>query len=364
MRAARYYGKEDIRIEDDVAEAQCGAGQVRVAPAYVGICGSDLHEYIGGPTFAPTTPHPLTHDSIPITLGHEFSGVITELGPDVTAFTLGQHCVVQPTLSCTTCPPCLAGAENVCHGGGFIGLSGGGGGLSDHVVVAASAIVPLPTTIPLDVGALVEPLAVAWHAVAAAPVTPDSTALVLGGGPIGLAIVQCLRAQGVRSIVLSEPSGARQRFARALGAHHVLDPRGADVVAETRALSGGGGGADVVFDCAGVAASLDAACKAVRARGTIVNVAIWEKPVPWSPNSLVWNEARFTAVLGYRRADFEAVVDGLTKGTLKPEAMITSKIALDDLVKEGFEKLIHDKENHVKILVDMGMLNRTDSAVH
>ncbi|KAF3037222.1 hypothetical protein E8E12_005001 [Didymella heteroderae] len=360
MRAARYYGKEDIRIEDDVAEAKCGSGQV--APAYVGICGTDLHEYLGGPTFAPVEPHPCTHDTIPITLGHEFSGVITELGPDVEGFTVGQQCVVQPTIACGTCHACEAGVENVCYNGGFIGLSGGGGGLSENVVVPEKAIIPLPSNIPLDIGALVEPLSVAWHAVSAAPIEPDTVALVLGGGPIGLAVVQCLKAKGVKKIIMSEVSSSRQRFARDFGAHHVLDPKTYDTVKVSRELSGTGG-PDVVFDCAGVPASIETACTAVKVKGTVVNVAIWEKAVPFNPNMLVFREAKYTAVLGYQRKDFEAVVDQLAKGNMKPSKMITSKIQMDDLVDGGIKALINDKESHVKILVEVGGLNRVDSAI-
>ncbi|OSS44697.1 hypothetical protein B5807_10651 [Epicoccum nigrum] len=363
MRAARYYGKEDIRIETDVAEAKCGAGEVRVAPAYVGICGTDLHEFLGGPNFAPTTPHPCTNDSIPITLGHEFSGVITELGPDVKGFTVGQQCVVQPTIACGTCHACIAGCENVCYNGGFIGLSGGGGGLSEHVVVPQKAIIPLPSNIPLDVGALVEPLSVAWHAVSAAPLDTSSSALILGGGPIGLAVVQCLKAKGVRQIIMSEVSSSRQRFAREFGAHHVLDPKTYDVVKMSRELAGNGG-PDVVFDCAGVPASIEAACTAVRVKGTVVNVAIWEKAVPFNPNMLVFREAKYTAVLGYQKKDFEAVVEQLANGNLKPSKMITSTIQMEDLVEGGIKALINDKESHVKILVEVGGLNRVDSAAH
>ncbi|KAJ4372803.1 hypothetical protein N0V86_008169 [Didymella sp. IMI 355093] len=363
MRAARYYGKEDIRIEHDVAEAKCGAGEVRVAPAYVGICGTDLHEYLGGPTFAPVTPHPCTHDTIPITLGHEFSGVITELGDGVEGLAVGQQCVVQPTIACGTCHACEAGVENVCYNGGFIGLSGGGGGLSENVVVPEKAIVALPPSIPLDVGALVEPLSVAWHAVSAAPIQPDTVALILGGGPIGLAVVQCLKAKGVEKIIMSEVSSSRQRFAREFGAHHVLDPKTYDTVKVSRELSGSGG-PDVVFDCAGVPASIETACTAVKVKGTVVNVAIWEKAVPFNPNMLVFREAKYTAVLGYQRKDFEAVVDQLAKGNLKPSKMITSKIQMEDLVDGGIKALINDKESHVKILVEVGGLNRVDSAVH
>ncbi|CAN9287502.1 unnamed protein product [Alternaria alternata] len=319
MRAARYYGKEDIRIED-VEEQKCGAGQVRVAPAFVGICGTDLHEYLGGPNFAPTTPHPCTNETIPITLGHEFSGTVTEVGSDDSGFTVGQNVVVQPTIYC---------GNNV----------------------------------PLDVGALVEPLGVAWHAVSAAPLTPDSVVMILGGGPIGLAIVQCLVALGTKKIIMSEVSGARQRFAREFGAHHVLCPKTYDVVKMSKALSGRDG-PDVVFDCAGVPASLTTACTAVRARGTVVNVAIWEKEVPFNPNMLVFREAQYTAVLGYQRKDLEAVIEHLAAGTLKPMNMITRKISLEDLVEDGIKTLINDKENHVKILVEVGGMSRIDSAIH
>lgn len=362
MRAARYYGKEDIRVEE-VDEQKCGAGQVRVAPAYVGICGTDLHEYLGGPTFAPVTPHPCTKDTIPITLGHEFSGTVTEVGPEVNSFSVGQHIVVQPTIYCGTCEACKAGVENVCYNGGFIGLSGGGGGLSDSVVVPEGALLALPNNVPLDIGALVEPLSVAWHAISAAPLTPESKVMVLGGGPIGLAIVQCLVALDTKIIMLSEVSKTRQRFAREFGAHHVIDPLTYDTVAVSRQLSGQDG-PDIVFDCAGVPASLKTACTAVRARGTVVNVAIWEKEVPFNPNMLVFREAKYTAVLGYQRKDVQAVIDQLAAGKLKPNKMITSKIQLEDLVEGGIKALINDKESHVKILVEVGGMGRVDSAIH
>lgn len=287
----------------------------QIAPAFVGICGTDLHEYLGGPTFAPTKPHPVTHDTIPITLGHEFSGVVTELGSNLSSsFSIGQHIVVQPTIYCGTCQACLAGVENVCYNGGFIGLSGGGGGLSDSVVVPEGAVLALPDTVPLDIGALVEPLSVAWHAISAAPLTSESVVLVLGGGPIGLAIVQCLVALNTKKIILSEVSKSRQRFARDFGAHHVIDPKTYDTAAVSRELSGRDG-PDVVFDCAGVPASIKTACTAVRVRGTVVNVAIWEKEVPFNPNMLVFREAKYTAVLGYQRKDVQAVIDQLAAGT-------------------------------------------------
>jgi len=221
------------------------------------------------------------------------------------------------------------------------------------VVVPEGTVLKLPDSIPLDVAALVEPLSVAWHAVSASPLTTSSTVLVLGGGPIGLAVVQCLVALKTRTIIVSEVSSTRQRFAHEFGAHHVLNPINNDIVSISHKLSGAGG-PDIVFDCAGVPASITTACQAVRARGTIVNVAIWEKEVPFQPNMLVFREAMYTAVLGYQRKDFQAVIDALADGRLKPEKMITSKIQLEDLVEGGIKALISDKESHIKILVEVG----------
>lgn len=332
MRAARYYGKEDIRIED-VEEQKCGAGQIRVncpssmpahlfsianrhqiAPAYVGLCGTDLGEWINGPTFAPVKPHPATRDSIPITLGHEFSGVVSELGDGVSSFAVGQQVAVRPSIYCDNCQACSAGVENVCYNGGFIGLSGGGGGLSDSVVVPEAAVFGLPDNVSLDVGALVEPLSVAWHAISAAPLREDSVVLILGAGPIGLAIIQCLISLKTSNIIVSEVSKVRQEFARTFGARHIIDPISEDVITKSKELSGSDG-PDVVFDCAGVPASLTTACSAIKVRGTVVNVAIWKKEVPFNPNLLVFREANYTAVLGYQKKDFQAVIDQLASGT-------------------------------------------------
>lgn len=300
-------------------------------------------------------PHPVTKESIPITIGHEFSGTVKQLGAGVTGLKEGQKVAVQPTIYCGTCGACKINAENACYNGGFVGLSGGGGGMSEEVVVPAEACLPLPPNVDLDIGALVEPLAVAWHAVDASPIAniKEPQCLVLGGGPIGLAVVQVLVARGAKNIIVGEVATKRQEFAKSFGAHHVLDPRSDDVVALSRELCGGVDGPDIAFDCAGVPQSLETACKAVRVRGSVVNVAIWEKAVPFDPNWLVFREAKYQAVLGYQKKDFQGVIDALGKGTLKPENMITGKIRVDNLVEQGYTPLIKEKDKHVKILVDM-----------
>ncbi|CAK4030359.1 (R,R)-butanediol dehydrogenase [Lecanosticta acicola] len=354
MQAARYHGKQDIRIQDDVPVPPCGEGQVLVAPAFVGICGTDLHECI----FSPTTPHPVTNEKIPITIGHEFSGTITSLGRNLTRTDLhiGQHVAIQPTVACGACGACQTSAENACPKGGFVGLSGGGGGMAEYVALPEAAIFPLPSNVGLAVGALVEPLAVAWHAVDASPMASlgrNAKCLVLGGGPIGLAVVQVLLGRGAQKVICAEVATKRQEFARVFGAHHVLDPTDCDLPQACLDLCGGVHGPDIVFDCAGVPQSLEAACKAVRARGAVVNVAIWETAVPFNPNWLVFREASYQATLGYQAKDFQGVVDALGAGKMKPEGMITSTIRMDQLVDRGYLALINEKDKHVKILVDV-----------
>lgn len=311
------------------------------------------------PSFSPSSPHPVTKESIPITIGHEFSGTIVELGPDIPAayasLAVGQKVAVQPTIYCRQCGACKNQAENACSNGGFVGLSGGGGGISDNVVVPAEACLPLPANVGLDVGALVEPLAVAWHAVDASPIKDiaEPSCVVFGGGPIGLAVVQVLKARGAKRIFCVEVAAKRQEFAKTFEADHVLDPTKVDVVSTCLELNGGLNGPDLAFDCAGVPASLETACKVIRSRGTVVNVAIWEKAVPFNPNWLVFREANYKAVLGYQRKDFVGVIKALEDGSIKPEGMITGKIDMTRIVEDGYLALIHRKEENVKILVDV-----------
>ncbi|KAI1191946.1 hypothetical protein F5B17DRAFT_380189 [Nemania serpens] len=214
------------------------------------------------------------------------------------------------------------------------------------------AVFKLADTISLEVGALVEPLAVAWHAVRESGITAGQASLVLGAGPIGLAIIQCLKAIGAGEIMAVELASGRQTFAKQFGATHILDPSKVDVVKEARKLTGGQGPA-VAFDCAGVASSLDSATRAVCARGTIIYVAICEKPVPFHSNNIVFSERKLIGSLAYIEADFQQVINALCEGRLRPESMITSKISIDRVVEDGFDALVNEKDKHVKILVDL-----------
>jgi threonine dehydrogenase-like Zn-dependent dehydrogenase len=123
MKALRFHGQRDLRFEDIPVPA-VGKGQVKIRPAWVGICGSDLHEYLGGPGLCPTTPHPITGETVPLTFGHEFSGPIEEVGEGVNDYKPGDRVAVQPIIYDGTCGSCEAGLHNCCWSNGFVGLSG------------------------------------------------------------------------------------------------------------------------------------------------------------------------------------------------------------------------------------------------
>ncbi|KAI9828103.1 MAG: hypothetical protein M1832_003630 [Thelocarpon impressellum] len=300
----------------------------------------------------PTTPHPITGEKVPLTIGHEFSGRVEEVGRGVTDMKPGERVVVQPIIYDGTCGACKEGLINCCSSNGFVGLSGWGGGLSEHVVLPRASVYALPDNVSLELGALVEPMAVAWHAVNVSPYKPSDSVLVLGGGPIGLSVVQALRARDCANIIVSEVAPGRKRFAKEFGAHHVLDPRQDDVVARCKELCEGQG-PQLAFDAAGAQAGLTQAIHALRARGTLVNIAVWEEAASIQPNDLVFREKTYMAVATYQEGDFAAVIEALSTGAMKPGAMISKRIQMDEVVDEGFKTLIEDKDKHVKILVEV-----------
>jgi len=349
VKAARFHGRNDIRI-DDVPEPEVRPGTVKIQVAWCGICGTDLHEYLEGPIFvpAPGHPHPLSGEEAPVTMGHEFSGTIVDVGEVVQALSVGDNVVVEPYFVCDECPPCKAGNYHLCTKMGFIGLSGGGGGLGGMVVVDTRWVHKVGN-IPLDQAALIEPLSVAHHAVARSGAKPGDVALVGGSGPIGLLTAAVLKSQGVTTVI-SELSAARKDKAISSGvADYVIDPGQEDLQARLLELTDGVG-ADVAFECAGVNAVLDTLLTAVKPAGVVVNVSIWGRPATVDMQKIVLKEIDLRGTIAYVRDHAEAI-KLVQEGKVNLEPFITARIALEDLVEQGFNTLIHHNDTAVKILV-------------
>lgn len=351
MKAAVFHGQKDIRLED-VPEPEIRAESVKVKVDWCGICGTDLHEYLAGPIFIPPegSPHPITGETLPLTIGHEFAGEVVEVGDESAGVSTGDRVAIEPVFRCGECAACQRGFPNLCEKLGFYGLMGGGGGLSEFAVVPSYMLHRLPEGLTTEQGALAEPIAVGLRAVRQAGFREGQSAVVFGAGPIGAVTVQCLRASGAGQIMVAEVSDARKQKALDLGADVVIDPSEEVVVERVREMTDGEG-ADHSFDAAGVQETLQTALHATRRSGTVTIVSIWEGPVQINPNDIVLSELNVVGSIAYKPEDFADTITMLKDGGIKTEGIITERIPLSEVVEGGFDELVDHKDRHVKILV-------------
>ena len=325
------------------------------------------HEYSVGPKVIPTAanPHALTNDHLPVTLGHEFCGHLAHvpdgaITADGTPLEEGMPVMVDPRLNCHSCHPCKSQSTNLCTSWGFLGLHGaGGGGFSETVAVSSRMCYPLPKDMPLDHAVLVEPLAVARHALVKSGYAmgdfKDLNVLVIGGGPVGFAVLCNIHATGgAKNLFISEPAAARQKLVKSY-ATRVFNPApasGQTKVPDACRAATGGEGVDLVFDCAGIPPGMRDGFSALKPKGTFVNVAGWETDFVIPFGEFMGKEITIRSTLAYDDKDFGDVVRDFVAGKFKGvEAMLTARISLEDIVDEGFEQLVNNKEEHSKIIV-------------
>jgi len=341
-----WYGARDIRVKE-IEEPSIEPGKVKIEVQWCGICGSDLHEYLAGPIFLPQEPHPLTQDQIPIVLGHEFSGKVIEVGEGVNAVEVGDRVTIEPILSCGTCPSCRQGYYNVCDQLGFHGLSGGGGGFSEITIVPEYMVHKIPDSMTYEEAALVEPAAVALHAVRRSKLKAGDNCVVFGAGPIGLLIIQAAKVAGASKIVAVEISDKRRELAVQLGADLALNPQKDDVTTEIKQFFKGY--SSVCFEVTGVESALNTAIETTGVAGQVVIVSLWEQNVTISPNQIVLKEREIVGSLAYRNI-FPSVIKMISDHTFKLDGLVTKKIPISKIVEEGFRELAENKEQ-IKILV-------------
>jgi (R,R)-butanediol dehydrogenase / meso-butanediol dehydrogenase / diacetyl reductase len=344
MNAAVYYGREDLRLEA-VPEPEPEAGEVKLRVHYNGICGSDLHEYYDGPITTRSTPHPLTGVANPVILGHELCGEVVALGAGVDDLARGELVAVEPFETCGRCVYCGSGQYNHCPLLALHGYNRGGGGLADYTVVKRAMAHRLPPGVSALQGALIEPLAIAWHTANRCQVQAGQTVAIHGAGPIGVGVFLTLRRRGINAIIV-DPSPLRRAVLAGLGARWLLDPAACDVVAAIRDLTAGRG-ADASVDAAGVPASFQAMLHATRIDGTAVVVAIHHQPVSIAPFDLLMPEIRLTGVALSVNA-FPSVIDEMARGSYPLDGWVET-IPFSHLIERGIERL--RRQQGMKILV-------------
>ncbi|KAL1303066.1 hypothetical protein AAFC00_006511 [Neodothiora populina] len=367
VKALRLYGKKDIRV-DNIDPIPCGTDEVRLKIAYCGICGTDIHEYLASPIFAPApgSVNEFTNVGLPVVLGHEMSGTIVEVGSDVHELQIGQSVSVSPALDdrhygLPSCSRCHDNKLNICKSYASYGLNAEGGGFADEIVVSKYNVFALPAGVSLKIGALAEPLAVAWHCIRTSGFEAGQNALIMGAGPIGLAILLLLRVWDADKIIITEIAEQRALQAKKFGADVVVDPLGkpSNGVTSGETVSPimeavhqfTEDGVDVSFDTTGLQSNLDAGLAALKAGGAFYNVAIHEKPLQLNLNDVGFLEKNLMGGICYTPEDFDQVITAMATGKIPFEQMITSVVPLSNVIEGGFMELMNNRSAHVKILI-------------
>jgi (R,R)-butanediol dehydrogenase/meso-butanediol dehydrogenase/diacetyl reductase len=350
MRACVWHGRKDVRVEDVPDPPPPPKDQVKVEVAFCGICGTDLHEYLGGPIYIPVRePHPLTGAQAPLVLGHEMSGVVVEVGSEVSRVEVGDRVALCPIIGCLKCRWCKSGLMGICPNVAFLGVSWHGGGFAKYVNVYEYMCYQLPPEVSFDVGALVEPFAATVRAIKRARVKPHETVAIIGAGPVGLMALQAARISGAKQVISIEPAARRKELAYKCGASVVIDPLDQNPQEAVRE-STGGEGADVVVECAGLENTGMLAGHVASRTGRIVVMGVFEQPALLDYTDVVYGEKQIMGSMGGYGV-FDEAIGMMAGGRFDGDVLITGRIALDDIVERGFQALIEHKEEHVKILV-------------
>lgn len=292
MRAAVWTGPDAISVQR-IPRPEVPDGWVLLRTEYTGLCGTDFSILHGS--------HPRA--TAPLVMGHEITGVVevaAQHGPPV-----GTRVAVEPLICCGHCWPCRHGAGHACRTLGLYGIDVPGS-LAEYVALPASALIPVRDDVDELQVALVEPLAVAVHAVSQSAMTGGETVMVFGAGPIGVLTALVARAAGAGRVLVSEPSPARLTVAASLGFQTV--PTDGDPVAAVADLTEGEG-ADIVFDTAAHPSVASLLSKAARVKGTIVLVGIYKRPVEVDLQAIAFAEQHVVGVRVYTRANMERAVE-------------------------------------------------------
>lgn len=323
---------------EDVPIPAPGADEVVLKVERVGICGSDVHLYYGH----------YPNVKLPMVLGHEFSGSIHSIGAEVRGVRIGDSVTAEPGIPCGKCIYCQSGHYNVCVGQHFVGgRPDEDGAYADYVRVPATQLIALPEGMTFEVGAMVEPLAVAMHALDVAQMTGGDVTMIIGAGTIGLLIAQAVRMAGAKTVIVADLVPERLALAKQLGADAIVNVQEADLTTWSKATYGEGA-ITRIFDTASTARTFQQALEIVRRRGRVINVGEATKPVEFQ-RDMLGREIELTGVHQYMRPNFDQAVEAIVNCRVQVEPLISAVYPLGRIA-DAYDIVLHNPK-YVKVML-------------
>lgn len=324
---------------NEVPEPMPGSGEIKVRMKRIGVCGSDIHVNHG--------KHPFT--SYPVVQGHEVSAEVVEVGAGVEGFKPGDKVTIQPQVVCGKCYPCTHGMYNACESLKVMGFQTTGMA-SDYFVTEAEKAVKLPEDMSWDHGSMIEPLAVAVHAVRRFGDIADKSVLVLGGGTIGNLVAQTAKAMGAARVLLSELSEYRLAAAEKCGIA-IVNP-GKEELKDKMASFYGADGADVIFECVGVNATMDQAINYARKGSDIIVVGVFGGMANMNAALIQDHELRLSGTAMYRVEDYVKAIELVGARLIEFDALITDHVPFREYTS-AYKLIDEQKDKAMKVIIVM-----------
>jgi len=337
MKGVIFEGKHKISIKDDLKKPEINPDEVLIKVKKVGICGTGVGSYETGGPYLPGK-----------IIGHEFSGEIVEIGENVSKIKIGNRVTVNPQIPCHECYYCAHYQENMCRLQNYSLGTTEHGAMRDYINVKAERVHILSDNVSYEDGAIVEPLSVAINAVQESGFKIGDTATIIGAGPIGLMVIQVLRASGAQKIFVLEPVESKQLKSIELGADKAFQPNAWNkIVRLTDKL-----GPDHVYDCVGLSSTISTSLSLIKKGGCITVLGMHDSTYELkNAGLLIINSITIRGVYGYKQETFRTAINLLEQGKVNGEAIITNRIKIEE-VPQMFDKLANPPHDELKVIVD------------
>lgn len=318
-------------------------GEVLIKVKRMGICGSDIHAYHG--------QHPTIY--LPVVQGHEFSGVVAELGEGVTGFEIGEHVTARPQYTCGECYHCKSGHENICHNLQVIGCNGKvPGAAQDYIPMRSHLVFKLPENVDFDKGAMVEPVAVAVAAVRSFTFDVEGkNILVLGGGTIGNLVAQVAKAKGAKGVMITDVCDEKLEIAKKCGIDFTVNTAKEDLEEKTIEAFGKDG-LDGALECVGVEATVNQAIKVCRKRNDIIIVGIFAKDPAIRMIDVQEKEFNIIGTLMYLEEDYHESIRLISENKINLEPLMTAHFELEEF-EQAYQYIGEHRTTAMKVFIDV-----------